>query len=305
MTIDPIVGIGEMLWDVYPDGRKVAGGAPFNFVFHCHQLGHEAVIISRVGNDEMGRQLRAEVVRLGLRDDFIQVDDQHATGTVRVEINGCGVPTYTIADDVAWDFIEDRPQLWEISSRLAAVCFGTLGQRSATSRATIQRFITSGGSNDLRVFDLNIRQHYHDAATIRKSLGHANWLKLNEHELAFLPRDLASIVLHNNNPEQSGVWRDYAPLDRIIITRGEHGCLVLSSQQGSGRHFEPGAAARVVDTVGAGDAFIAAMVCLHREGRSLQECARFATHYAACVCEHPGATPKLIRRNVEKVAFGT
>src|SRR3954452_15176255 len=101
----PIVGIGEVLWDVFPDGRKVAGGAPFNFAFHCKQLGHEAVIVSRVGDDELGRELRAEVRSLGLTDDFIQTDYEHPTGTVRVTVDEQGQPSYEIVDDVAWDYI--------------------------------------------------------------------------------------------------------------------------------------------------------------------------------------------------------
>src|SRR5262245_65742006 len=102
----PIVGIGEVLWDVYSDGRKVAGGAPFNFAFHCHQLGHPAVIVSRVGDDDLGRELRERVRELGLSDEYIQTDDEHPTGTVRVTLDENKVPAYTITENVAWDFIE-------------------------------------------------------------------------------------------------------------------------------------------------------------------------------------------------------
>src|SRR5579885_837209 len=116
-----IVGIGELLWDVFPDGRKVAGGAPFNFAFHCRQLGHDAAIVSRVGNDDLGRELRDEVRRLGLPDEFIQTDPDHPTGTVRVTIDDHGQPAYTITEDVAWDHIEWNDQLAGLADRAAAI----------------------------------------------------------------------------------------------------------------------------------------------------------------------------------------
>src|SRR4051812_9475710 len=137
--MNPIVGIGEVLWDVYPDGRKVAGGAPFNFAFHCRQLGHPAAIVSRLGDDDLGRELREEVRRLGLSDEYIQTDPDHPTGTVRVTLDENKVPTYTITENVAWDWIEWNQPLADRALRLAAVCFGTLAQRSATSRNTIRR----------------------------------------------------------------------------------------------------------------------------------------------------------------------
>src|SRR5438874_10799889 len=136
-----IVGIGELLWDVYPDGRKVAGGAPFNFAFHCHQLGHPAVIVSRVGDDELGRELRQEVRRLGLSDEYIQTDRDHPTGTVRVALDENKVPTYMITENVAWDHIEweERTARWFYSA--PAICFGTLVQRDPMSRGTLRRLM--------------------------------------------------------------------------------------------------------------------------------------------------------------------
>src|SRR3954447_25247800 len=130
--MNPIVGIGEVLWDVYPDGRKVAGGAPFNFAFHCHQLGHRAAIVSRVGDDELGRELRERVRELGLSDEYIQADHDHPTGTVRVALDASKVPTYTITENVAWDFIEWDEELAKLATLCRAVCYGTLAQRAAT-----------------------------------------------------------------------------------------------------------------------------------------------------------------------------
>src|SRR5437868_5521515 len=138
--MNPVVGIGELLWDVYPDGRKVAGGAPFNFAFHCHQLGHPAVIVSRVGDDDLGRELREEVRRLGLSDEYIQTDSDHPTGTVRVSVDERGQPTYTITENVAWDYIAWDERLEQLAREAAAVCFGTLAQRLGTQVA-MQRLV--------------------------------------------------------------------------------------------------------------------------------------------------------------------
>src|SRR5262245_31415159 len=138
----PIVGIGELLWDVYPNGRKVAGGAPFNFAFHCHQLGHEAVIVSRVGDDDLGRELREVVKRSGMTDEFIQTDIEHPTGTVWVTVAD-GQPTYDIVENVAWDFLESTSITESLRLAMRAVCFGSLGSRSQGSRDMIARFLNS------------------------------------------------------------------------------------------------------------------------------------------------------------------
>jgi fructokinase len=300
--MNPIVGIGEVLWDVYPDGRKVAGGAPFNFAFHCHQLGHPAVIVSRVGNDNLGRELRAAVRGLGLTDEYIQTDPAHPTGTVQVALDANKVPTYTITENVAWDHIEWDGALEALAKTYRAVCFGTLAQRAGTWD-TVQTFLHAqlqhGEWVPLRVFDVNLRHAHPNAQMIRASLARAEWVKLNTDEaprLAALlgrsPDDLPAFVrtlVCLTTPEQRcAMW-----------THGANGCDVFAF----GDEFhEPGAPAHVIDTVGAGDAFTAAMVCLHLEGKLLRECARFANHYAARVCEHPGGTPRIDRAEVERAA---
>src|SRR5262245_33446727 len=162
--MNPIVGIGELLWDVYPDGRKVAGGAPFNFAFHCHQLGHPAVIVSRVGDDDLGRELRERVRELGLSDEFIQTDDEHPTGTVRVTLDENKVPTYTSTENGAWDFIAWDKRLEQLANTSRGVCFGTLGQRTDVSSSTIVGFVQTAGRDcdgAYRIFDVNLRQHFY------------------------------------------------------------------------------------------------------------------------------------------------
>src|SRR5829696_4706668 len=148
----PIVALGEVLWDLLPGGRR-AGGAPFNFAFHCHQLGHPAVIVSRVGDDDLGRELRAEVRRLGMRDEYVQTDPDHPTGTAKIEVGAGGQPAFTIADDVAWDYVAWVPRLEALTGSARAVCFGTLAQRRPTARETIRQFLRAAGSICLIVCD--------------------------------------------------------------------------------------------------------------------------------------------------------
>jgi fructokinase len=316
----PIVGIGESLWDVYPDGRKVPGGAPFNFAFHCHQLGHEGVIVSRVGDDELGERLLREVNERGLIDSFLTIDSHRPTGTVQVELNRSGMPTYRVMDDVAWDYIGEnvQPPAWghlgrnglsdggridEIGFRhdVLAICYGTLAQRSPTSRSTIQDYIADRGNmpQALRVFDVNLRPNGFTREILDASSRAADWIKVNDDELRVLSDRADPTEAMKELAE-----RYFPPLDpdgwdsvRLICrTAGAEGAIILP-QSGEPIHV-PAVPARAVDTVGAGDAFTAALLCLHLEGKPLIEAARFASAYAAKVCEHVGATPVIDRKTV-------
>ena len=292
----PIVGIGEVLWDVYPDGRKVAGGAPFNFAFHCHQLGHPAVIVSRVGHDELGSELRDRVRELGLSDEYIQTDRDHRTGTVQVTLDANSVPTYTITENVAWDYIAWDERLKKLAGEAAAICYGTLSLRSPITRETLHRLLRQ--TRDaippcLRVLDVNLRPTGPLPVAIREAVLAADWLKANDDEFVTVANVFgmtAMDLVRWHWKEAESVW---------LITGGAEGVEWFAPAGGGRCDSVP---ARVVDTVGAGDAFTAAMVCLHLEGRPLRECARFANHYAARVCEQPGGTPRIDRREVERAA---
>jgi fructokinase len=274
----PIVALGELLWDLLPTGPR-AGGAPFNFAFHCHQLGHPAIIVSSVGDDDLGRQLRAEVRRLGMSDEFIQTDRQHPTGTVQVSLDAAGQPTYTIAEYVAWDFIDWEPRLENLTRLAAAVCFGTLAQRAPVSGSTIRRFVIE--SNTLIVLDLNLRPTSNSPVTIRDSLALADWLKLNDDELNRLPVEV-----------------DRSSFDLFCVTRGANGCRITTAAE---TVDVPGISVKVVDTVGAGDAFTAALLTQHLQGKPLAEAARFANAYAAVVASKAGGTPTVTRAEVERL----
>lgn len=290
--MNPIVGIGELLWDVYPDGRKVAGGAPFNFAFHCHQLGHPAVIVSRVGDDDLGRELRARVRELGLSDEYIQTDFEHPTGTVEVALDWQGLPTYAISEDVAWDHLAWDDTLGALSKACRAICFGTLAAREEGTRFTVQRLLTTRRDHTLEkvVYDVNLRSD-DIPEFVRWGARKADWVKLNDDEFVRLRAWHAD----------AGVPLEQLIHGRstVIITLGERGCLIAGSDGGASDFGVP---AHVVDTVGAGDAFTAALLCLHLEGKPMQQCARFAVRYAARVCEHPGGTPRVSRAEVERAA---
>lgn len=273
----PIVALGELLWDLLPAGPR-AGGAPFNFAFHCHQLGQPAVLVSRVGDDDLGHRLRDEVCRLGLSDEYIQTDPEHPTGTVQVAVDASGQPTYTITENVAWDSVGWQPGLEDLARTARAVCFGTLAQRGPESRSTIRRFVAR--ARGPIVLDLNLRPPFDDRDTIRESLDLADWLKLNADEFARLSAESQPAA------------------DLVCVTRGADGCRVSTPSEVVDL---PGIPVRVADTVGAGDAFTAALLTQHLDGKPLGEAARFANAYAAVVASRVGGTPTVTRAEVERL----
>ncbi len=303
--MNPIVGIGEVLWDVYPDGRKVAGGAPFNFAFHCHQLGHPAVIVSRVGDDDLGRELRVRVRELGLSDEYIQTDRDHPTGTVQVTLDANKVPTYTITENVAWDWIEWDDKLQALASMSRGMCFGTLGQRGESSEAIV-RFLQTAGidcGGAYRIFDVNLRQHFYAFGLLRACLWRAPVVKVSEEELSTVCAVLGLSGTTIAERVQSIFRFSSAETRFVYVTRGVDG-VEAYYERDEKPVIAPSVPVRVVDTVGAGDAFTAAVMCLLIEGRRMEEQLRFAVHYAARVCEQPGGTPRIDRAEVECQAFG-
>lgn len=283
-----IVALGELLWDLLPAGPR-AGGAPFNFAFHCQQLGHPAIIVSRVGRDPLGDALRREVRRLGLSDAFIQEDTELPTGTVGVAVSVTGQPTYTIAEPVAWDRIAWTPELATLVSKARAVCFGTLAQRAKESQATIQRLVAECPAMTLRVCDINLRPTSDDPTVWRSTLEQGDWLKLNDDEVERLRAtfDLTAEPIMALSPAQL-----------TCVTHGADGCTIYTPDAEPLR--QAGYPVQVVDTVGAGDAFTAALLTQYLEGKSLAVAARFATIYAALVAAQAGGTPTIDRTTVEQ-----
>jgi fructokinase len=288
----PIVGIGEVLWDLLPSGPR-AGGAPFNFAFHCHQLGHPAVIVSRVGDDKLGRALRAGVRELGLSDEFIQTDHAHPTSTVSVSLDADGQPAYTFAPDIAWDHLAWDERFERLLHEASAVCFGTLAQRAPESRETIRRFVGSFGADKLRVCDLNLRPPFANPDVIEESLRLATWVKLNADEW----REVAGPQVAGADAVARG-WLAGRGLGLLCVTEGGCGCRAWTRHKTAAA---PGVPVTVADTVGAGDAFAAALLTQTLEGAPLPRALRFANAYAALVASRPGGTPRVERAEAERL----
>lgn len=279
-----IVGLGEILWDMLPGG-KVLGGAPANFAYHCSQLGSEAFVISALGKDDPGCQILEKVEELRLPTDFLYIEEQFPTSKVSVHLDEKGHPEYIIHENVAWDHIPLEKAALELVSGADAICFGSLAQRSAVSRKSIQSYLDHAPENCLRVFDVNLRQKYYSKELLDKSLGHANVLKLNDEELVILS-ELFS--LKGEEDELIGSLQQIYDLNLIALTRGEEGSTLYTGRERSD-YRTPGIQA--VDTVGAGDSFTAAMVMGHLKRMSLQGMHRLASELAAFVVTQKGATP--------------
>jgi fructokinase len=287
-----IVGIGELLWDLLPQGRRL-GGAPSNFAFHCRCLGHEAAVVSRVGADADGADLRASLHALGLDDAHVQTEADHPTGSVAVTVGPDGQPTFAIAPDVAWDFLAWDDRLGELLGRAEAVCFGTLAQRHPVARGTIRRALAAA-PRALIVCDVNLRQHYSSRDVVEESLRASRWVKLNEDELIVLREMFA---LPGGESEALAALRQRYGAELVCLTCGARGCVVQTARE---QVAVPGERVTVVDTVGAGDAFTAGLLALSLEGRPLAEAARFATRLAGRVVASAGATPHIERAEIER-----
>jgi fructokinase len=281
-----VVGLGEVLWDIFPDGPRF-GGAPANFACHAAMLGAEAFVVSRVGDDELGEGALASLRDHGVNTDHVSRDPSHQTGTVRVALDAAGQPRFEIAERVAWDHIPWSSDLEMLAARADAACFGTLGQRGESSRRTIRRFLESTRPDCLRIFDVNLRQQFYDEPLVLDSLALATALKLNEEEL---PIVASMCGVAGSDRDVLGALRDRFGLRLAALTRGEQGALLISGATAVACEATP---VTVKDTVGAGDAFTAAMTLGWLRNRDLDSIARHACRVASFVCSQAGATPSL------------
>ena len=276
-----IVGIGEILWDMLPSG-KALGGAPANFAYHAMRLGEEGWAVSAIGDDDLGREIMDIVGSKGLKN-IISVTDK-PTGTVEVELDGRGVPTYNIMEDVAWDNIPFTPEMEVLASRADAVCFGSLVQRM-NSRRSVLGFVRAMRPDALKVFDINLRQHYYSREVIKESLKLSDILKINDEEI----RTVADMFGLGDDDVAAcrSLIASYG-LRLVILTKGADGSEVITADEvipQSVGHVD------VVDTVGAGDAFTAAFVVAYLRGETLAQAQRLATETASYVCSCKGAMP--------------
>lgn len=281
-----VVGLGELLWDVFPDGKR-PGGAPANVAYQAQQLGCQGVVASRVGKDQLGDELITFLESKGLRTLAIQRDENAPTGRVTVSFNEQNQPQYVIHEDVAWDNIQFNDELQSVMSRADAVCFGTLAQRSTQSRSSIHAAVESTSENCLRVYDVNLRQDYYQDDWITSSLRLAHVVKLNDEEVDILAPQLQLPV---GEVDFSRAIIQEFEVDLVCITRGARGCRVTCSEETVDIAGRP---VQVADTVGAGDAFTAGLIFSHLTGKSLRESGEFANKIGGLVASHHGAMPDL------------
>lgn len=288
-----IVGLGEVLWDVFRDGPRF-GGAPANFACHARALGADVSMVSAVGpeSDPLAGQAIEQLRQRGVDTQALQ-RNPHETGRVIVDVDSQGKPTYTFSQHPAWDFIEWSDAVAEVARNTRAVCFGTLAQRAPTSRATIQRFLTATPVEALKVFDVNLRVDYWSDACIRDSLKAADILKLNDDELPVVAR-AAGLSMQSNSASEElrvlGALQVQFELQVVALTRGSAGATLLTREVVD--HC-PAPPTTVKDTVGAGDAYTAAMIIGLQNGWSLPKVNEQAVRVAAYVCSQSGATPDL------------
>lgn len=281
-----VAGIGEVLWDLLPGGKQL-GGAPANFAYHAHELGAAATVISRVGRDELGRELVDRLEALGLPSSCIQEDPTAPTSTVSVSLNTAGHPEYVIHESVAWDNLAADPSALAAVAHVDAICFGTLAQRSSNAGAAIRSLVGATPKGAWRVFDVNLRQRYYTKSIIEESLALANVLKVNETELPVLAEMFA---LSGSEREIISQLAQRHELELVAFTRGERGSLLHRSGRWSDH---PGLPIKVADTIGAGDSFTAAMTLGVLAGWELGEVNEGAARVAAFVASQSGATPRL------------
>lgn len=282
-----VVGMGEALWDILPEGKKI-GGAPANFAYHVSQFGLPSCVVSAVGNDSLGKEIVDNLTSKGLNHHINEVP--YPTGTVQVEIDQAGIPQYDIKENVAWDNIPYTASLRELAQNARAFCFGSLAQRNVVSRETIQSYLDAMPQTDdtLVVFDVNLRQGFYSKEILCTSMQRCNILKINDEELVTVSRMFGypGIDLQDKCWILLGKYN----LRMLILTCGINGSYVFTPGHVS---FQPTPSVEVADTVGAGDSFTAAFIASLLRGKSVAEAHKVAVETSAFVCTKNGAMPIL------------
>jgi|SRR5437660_1914141 len=281
------VGLGELLWDLLPSGKQL-GGAPANFAYITSLLGDQGIPASGLGRDAAGAEAIQRLTDLGLPTAFVQKDPAHPTGIVKVELDNTGQPRYEICESVAWDYLEWTPQWQKLAADADAVCFGSLAQRSEQSRSTIRSFLKATRSNAVRVFDVNLRQNFFTAEVLADSMRLATIVKLNHDEL---PR-IIRLFQQEHRSEELSARRliEMYGLKLVCVTRGDDGSVLATADACS---VHPGFRVKVADTIGAGDAFTAALIHEHLHGAPLERMNEVANRVGAWVASQVGATPRI------------
>ena len=282
-----VVGLGEVLWDVLPEGKKL-GGAPANFAYHAGQfLGSDNTIaISALGKDELAEET-IEALK-GHELNYLLPRVPYPTGTVQVTLDAQGIPTYEIKENVAWDNIPFDEDIRQVAANCRAVCFGSLAQRNSVSRTTIQKFLDATPADCLKIFDINLRQHFYTKEIIQDSIRRCNILKINDEELELVGQMFGYPSLDFENK----CWLILGKynLEMLVLTCGTNGSYVFTPGQVS---FQETPKVKVADTVGAGDSFTGSFVASILDGKSVAEAHKKAVEVSAYVCTQNGAMPTL------------
>ncbi len=285
-----VVGLGEILWDIFLE-RKVLGGAPANFAYHVSQFGFNGYAVSAIGNDLLGKEILKSLEEKELNYLIEQTD--FPTGIVKVQLDGRGIPTYEITENVAWDNIPFTTRLENLAKNTTTVCFGSLAQRNEVSRATIHKFLDLMPADSLKVFDINLRLKYFSKDIITTSLNKASALKINDEEIV----KIAEIFeLQGTDEELCQQLLDKYKLKFLILTKGTRGSYILTPYEKS---FLATPKVTIADTVGAGDSFTAAFVASYLNGRSIAQSHQLAVEVSAYVCQQHGAMPRLADAHLE------
>ncbi len=280
-----VVGLGELLWDMFPQGKQL-GGAPANFAYMTALLGDRGIVASRVGDDRLGQEAIWQLKSSGLDTSYVQKDGEHATGTVLVKVDSKGQPEYKICEDVAWDHLAWSEQWQELALSADAVCFGSLAQRSEVSRTTIRKFLQSVRADAARIFDVNLRQAFYSREILRVALLHANIMKVNHEEL---PRIVELFGEKFDGEKEGAKWlAEEFGLKLVCVTRGHRGSILYCNGVCDEHR---GFTVKVADTVGAGDAFTAALVHHWLRKTPLAEMNLAANRMGAWVASQEGAMP--------------
>ena len=280
-----IVGLGEALWDVLPEGKKL-GGAPANFAYHTGQFGLDTLAISALGEDRLGDETIAAIEEQGL--NYMMPRVPYPTGTVQVTLDDEGIPAYDIKENVAWDNIPFTDEMKAVAQNCRAVCFGSLAQRNVVSRGTIKKFLSATPDDCMKIFDINLRQSFYTKEVIDESLHLCNVLKINDEELVVIGRMFGYPGL--DMQDKCWLLLGKYNLDILVLTCGVNGSYVFTP--GSMSFYET-PKVEVADTVGAGDSFTGTFCACILKGKSVADAHRIAVDASAFVCTQKGAMPKL------------
>lgn len=295
---------GEVLWDMLPSG-KLPGGAPMNVATHLQNLGIPAKMISRVGKDELGAEIKVFLESKNCTTEWIQEDETLNTGWVKVQLSEKNEATYTIVHPVAWDFIETNNTVQQLVNQASALVFGTLASRDDTSYQTLLSILKNlpQETQVLKVFDINLRPPHYSQSLIEEFLQYADIVKLNEDELKIVAKwyDIAG-----DEEKQLREISQKFNIKTLIVTKGGDGAILLRLENDGKKHFYQQAGYKVVvaDTIGSGDSFLAGFLKNILNGKSSEYALNFACAIGAVVASHSGANPAISEADIEEVMVG-